>query len=137
MRRMVYLRCLNPGCETVVERVCDEDDHPPCPTCSTPMEQDWWTPSSHRPATVWCKAETAVVHRRIDGQGSKDVPLYRFPMKAEAPVPRGYERVEVRSDVQMARVEREAGVRSEVRWYDRGSGRGHESDLPPVPRLSR
>lgn len=101
------------------------------------MEQDWWTPSSHQPSTVWCKAETAVVHRRIDGQGSSEVPLYRFPMKTDAPLPQGYERVEVRSDRDMARVEREAGVRSEVRWYDRGSGRGHEVEQTPIPRFSR
>jgi hypothetical protein len=74
---------------------------------------------------AWDKSETAVVHRKPDGS-------YRFPMRNDAPVPPGCERVEIRSDRDMARVEREAGVLSERRHFDR-NGRGHEKPLPPIP----
>lgn len=82
---------------------------------------------------AWDAHETAVVHRRTP-DASTDAAPYRFPMRNDAPVPHGYEKVEVRSDQQMAQIEREAGVVSERRWFDKGSGRGHEVELPPVPR---
>lgn len=79
---------------------------------------------------VWDTPEIAVVHR------NDDTGAYRFPMRADAPCPSGFSKVEIRSDAAMARVEREANVLSEKRWFDR-NGRGHEKPLPPVPKIGR
>lgn len=78
---------------------------------------------------VWDVSESAVVFKKPDG-------TYSFPTRNDKPTPPGYERVEIRSDADMARIERDAGVQSERRWFDPGSGREHEKELAPVPRRS-
>jgi hypothetical protein len=91
-------------------------------------EQQWWKRRSQT-ATVWHPDETAVVFKKPDG-------TYSFPGRNDKPTPPGCERIEIRSDRDMARLEAAAGVRSEARWFDRGSGRGHDGDetMRPAPR---
>src|SRR5262249_33935383 len=101
-------------------------------TCSQghSMTEVPWGLNRRSQNTVWSRAEWATVFRSPDGK-------YRFPGRADAPTPAGHERVVIKSDADMARVEREAGVRSERRWYDRGSGSSFDSrELPPLPDLS-
>lgn len=115
-----------PTCNIHSDLICRDDDTPTCRTCQSPLEQQWWVRRSQL-ETVWGKDEMAVVFRKPDG-------TYSFPARNDKPTPEGYERVEIRSDREMARVEREAGVQSERRWYDQGSGGSHERPLAPVPR---
>ena len=120
--------CLCPmGCEFDVIAAVDAEVF--CPEHKLPSEQQWWRRSSQR-ETVWDRSEWATVFKASDGK-------YRFPGRADAPTPAGYARITIKSDADMARVEHEAGVRSERRWFDRGSGNGHDTrDLPPLPDLS-
>lgn len=92
------------------------------------MEQQWWARRS-RNATVWHQSEWATVFRKPDGS-------YSFPARADKATPQGCERITIRSDAEMAQVERAAGVRSERRWYDRGSGSGFDDQHTP-PRSPR
>lgn len=121
MARMVY--CLCP-LEHEFEAMCDPDAEVLCPEHLIPCQQLWWQPSRRRAATVWDKSEWAYVDRKADGS-------YSFPMRPDLkPPPEGYERITVKSDQEMARVEREAKVRSERRWYDKGSGQGFDDHTP-------
>jgi hypothetical protein len=129
--------CDSCSCPLLRHMVAEEGYVRPCLvygcgcTCFTDqIHRSQLSPRSRRTRNllgVWDKQETAVVQRNTTtGQ-------YRFPMRADAPCPEGYERVEIRSDKAMEKVEKEAGVLSEVRHYDR-NGRGHEKPLPPIPR---
>jgi hypothetical protein len=126
MRRLVVVHCID-GCERDREVICDEDEVVRCP-CGSLCEQQWWRRSIQR-ETVWHKDEMAVVFKKPDG-------TFSFPAVNTKPTPEGCERIEIRSDAQMAKIEREAGVRSERRWFDRGSGNGHDGDetMRPAPR---
>ena len=66
-----------------------------------------------------------------------------YPGRNDAPMPEryrklGYERVELSSLRSVERFEKEShaaghGVRSEVAWYDKGSGRGFDDCIPDLP----
>lgn len=116
MRRLVDLYCA--PCDYCTEAICAEDEVMRCPKCLSPMEQQWWS-RRRQQSTVWDQSEWATVFKRDDG-------TYRFPMRSDAPTPPGCERITIKSDADMARIERAANVRSERRWYDRGSGRGED-----------
>ncbi len=73
---------------------------------------------SRRPQQ-WAPGSEVVVFRNPDG-------TYRYPGQNTVPTPPGCERVTMRSLREIHEFEKEAGVRSEVAWYDKGSGRGHE-----------
>ncbi len=90
------------------------------------MLQHWWARSNQR-ATVWDKSEWATVFKKPDGS-------YSFPAIADKPTPPDCERITIKSDAEMARVEKAANVRSERRWFDKGSGNGHDDKLAPVVR---
>lgn len=126
MRRLVVVQCTI--CLRERETICDENETVSCDRCAGDCEQHWWKRGAQR-ATVWHPEETAVVFRKPDG-------TYSFPGRNDKPTPAGYERIEIRSDRDMARIEAAAGVRSEARWFDRGSGRGHDGDetMRPAPR---
>lgn len=123
------VNCYCAPCNITREVICDADSTIRCPTCHTPMEQRWWERGRQR-ETVWAKAEWATVFRKPDGS-------YKFPGRADVPTPEGCERITIKSDREMAQVEQAAGVRSERRWFDRGSGSGFDTrDLPPVPDMT-
>lgn len=126
MKRLVVVHC--PGCDVDREAICDEDETLYCQHCGTLCEQHWWKRSVKRD-TVWHKDEWAVVFRKADG-------TFRYPGRNDLPTPEGCERVTIRTDAEMAKHEQEAGVRSERRWFDRGSGNGHDGDetMAPLPR---
>lgn len=117
---MVDLQC--PGCESErLDQMLAEDDlGPPCPTCGMAMEQIWWR-MRKRPAQ-W--ADPAVVF--VNPSATDPALRTRYPGRNDLPTPKGYERVEIRSDAEMGRFEREHQVLSEARWFDSGSGRGHD-----------
>jgi hypothetical protein len=66
-----------------------------------------------------------------------------YPGRNDAPMPEryrrlGYERVELPNLRSVERFERESaaaghGVRSEIAWYDKGSGRGFDDRMPDLP----
>lgn len=111
--------CFCPVCNKERDVVCRERDSVPCSWCGMEMEQHWWKRRAQI-ATVWDQREWATVFKKPDGS-------YSFPMKSDKPTPEGCERITVRSDAEMARVEREAGVLSERRWFNSGSGDGHDT----------
>lgn len=123
--------CFCPVCDREKDMICREREHVPCPWCGIEMEQRWWLRVSQK-ATVWDQHEWATVFKDRDGK-------FSFPARADKPTPEGYERITIKSDVEMARVEREANVRSERRWFNSGSGSGHDTqELPELPfRVAR
>ena len=77
--------------------------------------------------TAFGSNETAVIWEH---PGTGDT---KWPGRNDAPMPtryqqQGYVRRELRSDADFARLERDKGVRSERRWFDRGSGRSFDND---------
>ncbi len=122
--RNVVCHCL--ACNRESDRMCRECDVVLCDNCNTPMEQQWWKRKAQI-ATVWHSSEWATVFKKPDGS-------YSFPARADKATPEGCERITIRSDTEMAKVERDAGVRNERRWYDRGSASGFDTkDLPALP----
>ena len=81
------------------------------------MEQIWWR-TRQRPGD-WDDASAVLVFKNKDGH-------VRYPGQNTVPCPAGYEPVRLRSLREVERFEREHGVRSEMAWFDRGSGRGHD-----------
>jgi hypothetical protein len=124
-----YLRnvvCYCPRCDRERDVICREDDIVPCPTCHAAMEQRWWQRIT-RDNTQWSEKDAVVVFRKPDG-------TFSYPAVNTKPTPEGCERIVMRSLREVEAHERSAGVRSEIAWYDRGSGNGHDSkDLPPLP----
>ena len=121
MARMVDLQC--PGCETErADQFLEPEDRPACPTCNMAMEQIWWR--MRRKPAQW--AEAAVVF--VNPTASDPALRTRYPGRNDLPTPKGYERVEIRSDAEMGRFERQYQVLNESRWFDRGSGRGHDDE---------
>jgi hypothetical protein len=118
--------CYCPVCDRETDVLCREDDRIRCPWCEIEMEQHWWKRRTQQ-ATVWDKSEWATVFKKPDGS-------FSFPARADKPTPEGCERITIRSDAEMARVERESGTRNERRWFDRGSAGGFDTqDLPALP----
>lgn len=123
MPRMSNCHCAS--CDKTFERICEPHEIVVC-ECGAACEQRWWERSSNR-GGEWHPSETAVVFKKADG-------TYSFPARADKPTPAGCERIEIRSDRQMAAIEKAANVRSERRWYDSGSGRGFDDHLPKAGR---
>lgn len=53
----------------------------------------------------------------------------RYPGRSDAVCPPGYRREHLRSLREVERFEKQQGVRSEMAWFDRGSGRGHDDEI--------
>lgn len=124
MLRMIDLRCLS--CGHVIRDVMrsDDADADRCPECSGAMEQLWW--SLPRKNAQWQTPTVVFVSR--DPDKVKAGVDKRYPMRADAPTPSGYERVEIRSDHAMGRFEKQNQVIHHDRWYDR-NGRGPDSTI--------
>jgi hypothetical protein len=75
-----------------------------------------------RERTQWDEREAVVVFKDANGK-------VRYPGRNDAPTPKGYERVVMRSDREVSRFEREHKVLNEARHFDRGSGRGFDDDF--------
>lgn len=103
--------------------VADVDETRACPQCAAPMTQDW-LPRMRRDAQ-WSDRDAVVVHINNDPNCPDDVRL-RYPARNDAPPKPGYERVTLRSLREVERFERQHNVRSEMAWFDKGSGRGHD-----------
>lgn len=67
----------------------------------------------------WSDRDAVVVYRKPDGS-------YSYPGRNDRPTPPGCERIVMRSLREVERFEKQAGVRSEMAWFDKGSGRGHD-----------
>lgn len=126
--RMIDYFC--PACETRVPDVmCAADDTQCCPTCNTPMEQDW-LPRVKRPRTQWDDRDMVVVFKNhVTGQ-------IEYPCRNTAPTKPGRERIELRSLREVERFEREHQVRSEVVWFNSGSGTSRPDDTYRGQRLT-
>ena len=70
-------------------------------------------------AAQWSDKDAVVVFRDADGK-------IRYPGRNDTPTPAGCERVVMRSLREVEQFERTHGVRSEMAWFDKGSGRGHD-----------
>jgi len=97
-----------------------------CPLDKVEMEQHWWKRTT-RDNTQWSEADSIVVFKKPDG-------TFSYPAVNTKPTPDGCERIVMRSLREVERHEREAGVRSEIAHFDRGSGNGFDTrDLPRLP----
>jgi len=104
-----------------------------CPKCGTVMEFGMWpfcdSPGGHgaprgfvHNASVH-ESERAVVWR------NPQTGEVRYPGRNDAPIPeryqsQGFQRHELGSLAAIHQFEKQQNVRSEIAWYDRGSGRG-------------
>lgn len=79
--------------------------------------------SMNRRNAQWSDKDAVVVFLKPDG-------TYSYPARNDKATPSGCERVEIKSLRELERFERKANVRSEVAWYDRGSGNSAEHDVP-------
>jgi len=86
------------------------------------MEQIWWR--MRRKPAQW--AEPAVVY--VNPTAADPAMRTRYPGMNNLPTPKGYERVEIRSDAEMGRFEKEHKVLNESRWFDR-NGRGFDTSF--------
>lgn len=107
------------GCET---RICDVmrscgDSLPKCATCGLRMSEDWLPRVRHN--AEWSDQNAVVVFKQPDGK-------ILYPGRNDRPTPKGCERVTLRSLRQVERFEKENNVRSEIAWFDRGTGRGFD-----------
>ena len=67
----------------------------------------------------WSDKDAVVIFQKPDGS-------YAYPGQNTAATPRGCERIVLRSLREVEAHEKKAGVRSEMAWYDRGSGRAFD-----------
>jgi hypothetical protein len=115
-----------PVCDRETDVLCREDDRIRCPWCEIEMEQHWWKRQA-RTAAQWSDADAVVVFRKPDGS-------FSYPAVNSKPTPEGCERIVMRSLREVEAHEKQAGVRSEIAWFDRGSGNGNDTqDLPSLP----
>lgn len=118
--------CYCAACDRSRDVICREDDIVNCPVCNSPMEQRWWERIT-RDSTQWDEKDSVVVFKKPDG-------TFSYPAVNTKPTPEGCERITMRSLREVERHERVAGVRSEIAWFDRGSGNGHDTkSLPELP----
>lgn len=108
-----------------------------CSNCGQEIRIGSWPfcPDHGFPLRRQCGAahpkERAVIYRGPNGQVS-------FPMRNDLPMPEnlqkwGYVREELPSLQDVRRIEREAGVQSEIAEFDRGSGRAdYEPETPKI-----
>jgi hypothetical protein len=100
--------------------MAEVDDQRTCPSCHAQMEQDW-LPRLGRDAQ-WNDHTSVMIH--VDPK-TGDI---RYPGNHDAKLKPGYERQYLRSLREVERFEREHNVRSEMAWFDKGSGRGHDDE---------
>jgi hypothetical protein len=119
MKRLCDVRC---SLDHTFEAMCDDAEVVLCPEHNIPCEQLWWQKSRSQ-QSEWHPSEWATVFKKPDG-------TFSFPARADKATPPGCERIVLKSDRDFARVEQAAGVRSERRWHDSGSGRAFDSETP-------
>ena len=103
----------------------------PCPVCGiTHIFEKSWSSRTRQLHSIHTR-ERAVVYTNpatgetvYPGQNNLDMPV-RYKRQ-------GFERRELNSLREIEKFEKEAGVRSEVAWFDRGTGRGHEDGQDPI-----
>lgn len=121
MIRNVDTRCLKCG-ETHENVLLAEDAQlHPCIQCGGEIEQIWW--KRPRGPAQWDDATAVEVHINLQ---TGDV---RYPGQVGRPVKAGYERIHLRSLREVENFERAQGVRSEMAWFDKGSGRGFDDQV--------
>ncbi len=120
MTRNIDLHCDSCG-HNLVDRFTAENETVRCGKCGAVMTHVWWS-RPKKAFTEWPEGEAAVVFEKPDG-------TFSFPGRNDKPCPPGWTRHVARSDRQMAQLERMTGTRSEARWFDRGSGRGHDDSF--------
>jgi len=116
MIRTIDWLCSCCGVE-IIDALADEQEEKRCLQCHTPMEQVWWR--TRMRAGEWDDASAVLVFRDKDGN-------VRYPGRVDAPCPSGFEPVRLRNLHAVEKFEREHNVRSEMAWFDKGSGRGHD-----------
>lgn len=89
----------------------------------TPHDDDWYIVPSRRSYAQWDDGTAPVIF--INEQTGEP----RYPGRNDAVCPPGYRREHLRSLRAVEKFEKEQGVRSEMAWYDKGSGRGHDDLL--------
>ena len=90
------------------------------------MDQHWWKRTT-RQRTEWDEKDAVVVFKKPDGS-------YSFPAINTKQCPEGWEKIVARSDHEVAAIERASNTLNESRWFDRGSGNGHDTQsLPELP----
>ena len=95
-----------------------------CPKCNKGRMEILWSATSKRDAAVHSSERTALMYSAKEGK-------WQYPATNNAPIPdrlkrRGYERVEFSSLKAVEQHEKQTGTRSEMAWFDRGSGRGFD-----------
>ena len=92
------------------------------------MEVFWSYNHTHR-ASVDLKERAVVWENPQTGE-------VRYPPKNDVPIPEryskvGFQRRELNSLKEIQRFEKEKGVKSEIAWYDKGTGRSFDGDYQP------
>jgi len=95
-----------------------------------------WSDPTHRHTAAHPRERVVLWRHPKTGQVA-------YPGRNDAPMPEryrrlGYERVELTTLRSVERFERESaalgyGVRSEIAWFDRGTGRGFDDRMPDLP----
>lgn len=120
-----------PKCGLVRKNVKYNPEGPDiCPRCRFQTEILWTSDHKHNAAVH--EKERAVVWR------NKKTGKIVYPGRNDIPVPerysrKGFERVEFGTLRDIHAFEKEVGVKSEVAWYDRGTGRGFDDASPRLP----
>jgi hypothetical protein len=116
MRRAIDWDCA--GCGRVIaDALADENEARECPDCHAQMLQVWWR--TRQRAGEWGDADAVLVFRDHEGK-------IRYPGRTDVQPPAGYEAVRLRSLRAVEKFEKDHAVRSEMAWFDKGSGRGHD-----------
>jgi hypothetical protein len=72
-----------------------------------------------RPNVQWSDRDAVVVYQKPDGS-------FSYPGRNDKATPAGCERIVLRSLREVEAHEKKANVRSEMAWFDKGSGRGFD-----------
>ncbi len=120
MPRMLDYDCHSCGFEIRDKFFMEVPDVHPCPQCGAAMDRAWYV--LRRERTQWDASEAVVVFRKPDG-------TFSYPARNDKPCPQGWERIEARSDREVAAIERMTSTRNEARWFDRGTGRGFDDQF--------
>lgn len=117
MPRMMDYDCASCGFQIRDKFFMEVPDVHPCPQCGAAMDRAWYV--LRRERTQWDDASAVVVFRDREGK-------IRYPGRNDVPTPADCERVVMRSLREVESFEKQHGVRSEMAWYDKGSGRGFD-----------
>jgi hypothetical protein len=95
-----------------------------CPNCHAPLAVGDWPWCPHGPTRAsrqaeWSDADAVVVFKDKNGK-------FRYPGQNSVVTPKDCERITLRSLRAVEQFEKIANVRSEIAWFDRGSGRGFD-----------